>query len=375
MNKPSRFHINLHIMKNRYLLLSLSLFIFSADSCKKKSDDTSTSNPKIIADDFTNNNGRNNFCVTPDHGFAFAHLLRNGSSYVAKYNADFSFVWESVLPGYDNAGGICTTSGNGLAVVFNIPSQVVASSVDIEKLNGEGTPQWRKQYYAEGMQRQDYTIRETRDKGFIILTTGVEKKKVLITGLIKLNSAGDSLWYVKLPGSSGYASDIKLTSDGGLIITATDMVLKTDSLGNKQWENSFPDFQNPETQELPDGSFIVIGDKYLDDSPSNTMDILMMRFDDSGNKLWEHLYNFSIFDYTGNLCLAPDGGIVFTVLSNGKVRAVKTDSGGNQVSVLEMPGIQPLGLVWSQGRYVYFGVQGLTADKMQYNLVLYSFSL
>ncbi|MCX6249562.1 MAG: hypothetical protein NTX61_02310 [Bacteroidetes bacterium] len=362
-------------MKNRFVLLSLLVFFCISDSCKKKSDDTPAANPKIIAGSFTNNNGRNNFCVTPDHGFVFTHLLRNGSSCVAKYNADFSFAWESILPGYDNAGGICTTSGNGLAVVFNIPSEVLASSIDIEKLNSDGIPQWRKKYYALGMHNQDYTIRETPDKGFIILTTGVEKQKLLITGLIKLDSAGDSLWYAKLPGSSGYASDMKVTSDGGLIITATDMVLKTDSLGNRQWQNSFPDFQNPETQELPDGSFIVIGDKYLNGITSNMMDILMMKFDDSGNKLWEHLYDFEFFDYAGNLCLAPDGGIVFTVLSNGKVRAVKTDSGGNQVSVLEMPGIQPLGIVWSQGRYVYFGALGITDDTLQYNLVLYSFTI
>jgi hypothetical protein len=361
-------------MRKMVFFVILSTIIFFSESCKKKENSGATPDRKVITGNFVDCNGSNNFCETADHGFAFTQMLSGGNSYVAKYSSGFSLAWESVSPGYDNAGGICTTSEDGLVIIFNIPGVSTGSSVDIEKLSNSGTLVWKKRYYTGGGNGQDYTVREVPDKGFIILMTNVDGISPVTAALMKVNSAGDSIWYTKLNGPGGYSSDFKVTPDGGVIVTGTDYLMKTDSLGKKQWLYESPFLDNAKVLGLADGSSVVLADRYLQVKTINSQDVVLMKFDALGNNLWEKPFDFREKDFSGNLSLSQDGGFVFTVQSNDTVRAVKTDAGGNRVSVLTLPGTKPLGLVLSQGKFMYFGIQGMSGNQTTYDLLLYSFA-
>ena len=92
------------------------------------------------------------------------------------------------------------------------------------------------------------SIQQSNDSGFTV--SGYNDSRVFI---MKINKIGLIQWlkYYNLPGGKSYCNSHKLTNDNGIIIIGTitytspfssnTYVIKTDSIGNLQWQNEYND--------------------------------------------------------------------------------------------------------------------------------------
>jgi hypothetical protein len=108
-----------------------------------------------------------------------------------------------------------------------------------------------------------------------------------------------------------------------------------------------------------------------------------MKFDPSGTKLWEKLYDVGDHEWSANLCLTPEGGFIFSGMTdiesgnNDEVVIIKTDGAGNELSVKTINlGRDPeaWGLIWQNGSYVYYGGTTLS-NGLAYYLMLMRFNM
>jgi hypothetical protein len=358
----------------------LSVLILSGVSCKKSSPDCYYPPPTqaVAEEDFIDNYGANNFCLTKDNGFAFTGLLGTRESYVGNYNSAFGFQWKDLDPGYNNVGGICATSDNGLLVAANltdVPPNPYLRLLSLHKFNRDGSVAWKKTFQINIGDKQPFTVRETPDKGFIVSITMTGSNNYFYPALLKISASGDSLWSAIISNDwNTFICDLRVTSDSGFIAAGTYFLVKTDLLGVPLWNKSVSGVKSPRILENPDGSFILLGERYLGKYfNTNMQDIVLVKTDANGNKLWEKEYDYNTFDTPGNICLTPDGDFIFTV-GGDTCRAVKTDELGNVLGQTTLPGVAPLGLVRTSNHWVFLCSQ-LSGNGLSWDYLLYAFAL
>ncbi len=263
------------------------------------------------------------------------------------------FVGES----YGNCGGI-------------IPSfllDTVLANVLIGKIDSNQQISW-VEVYGGSHDDQAVSACQTSDGGYAVLAT-TNSNNGDVTGfkggqdiwLLRIDSIGNLLWE-KTFGSSAEATSIANTPDNGFIILGnsnssdTDVpfhyggmfaddwvVLKTDSMGNKQWCKDL----GGTLEESMGGSILVIDSFYYLISSSNSTDhdctdtawhagvntledYHVLKIDKNGNVLWDSSFggsnndviNFAIYDIR-------DSTIVITGTS-GSHNYMVTDSHGGE---------------------------------------------
>jgi hypothetical protein len=372
-------------------ILLLSMFILLISGCKKSPDNetTDTQNPKLIPGNFNFNGGYNTLCKTKNNGFAIAAPVNRHNIYVALASSAFDVLWNKTIgTGIYDVGGIVQSADNGFVIVSNYHDTTSYPNklyVNLIKLNDQGDLIWEKRYRFRYMYDGGFTVRETPDKGFIIVTTHdkINNQGLSFIELFKIDANGDSLWSRDYSDYYSSGHDIQVTPDHGFVAVGERIILKTDSLGNMQWEKALPDITLTNVSVLSDGSFVALGSKdVLTATTSNGLDYLLMKFDATGTKLWEKLYDVGDHDWACNLCLTPDEGFIFTGVSTigpadlTETVIIKTDANGNQLAMKTITGniTEPRGLSWSNGSNVYYG--GTTiSDSMDYYLMLLRFNL
>ncbi len=134
-------------------------------------------------------------------------------------------------------------------------------------------------------------------------------------------------------------------SDGGYLIvgrtsTATNtdfLTIRTDANGNHLWNRTFggPDHDYPEQGiECSDGGFAIIG--YTDSFGLSTGAVILLRYDASGNLLWNQTYDGSNSDYGYSLTEYSGGGYLLTGYTysygtNGDMWLIRVDSSGTHL--------------------------------------------
>ncbi len=229
------------------------------------------------------------------------------------------------------------------------------------------------------------SIQHTTDGGFILgghSNSGISGDKSQACWgnwdywIVKTDSLGIKQWDKVFGGTDDdFLFSIQQTSDGGFILGGRSgsgisgdksqaswgsndyWIVKTDSLGNKQWDKDFGGTSSDELysiQQTSDGGFILGGRSASGISGDKTQplwggagdfDYWMVKTDVLGNKLWDK--DFGGTDYEGdfgNLTLTSDGGFLlagtsYSPISGDKTEAnlgseqswvVKTDSSGNK---------------------------------------------
>jgi hypothetical protein len=379
-------------MKLHFTPLALVILILLATGCKKNADNSAdTPSQKYISGDIWFNSGFNTLCQTSDNGFAIAALVGVHTIYVAKTTSSFDIQWSKTFgSNIADVGGIVESGDKGFVIVSNFTDTTVHPNkgyVDLIKLNASGTFLWEKKYAFRYQYATGFALRETPDKGFIITTVHdkINNLGMNFIELFKVNSNGDSLWshdYSDHYSTSGH--DVQITPDNGYIAAGDEIVLKTDSLGNKEWDQYFSTVTFTNVRILPDGSCIALGTKDVSTIPSsNGLDFILMKFDQGGTKLWEKLYNVGDHESAANLSLTPEGGFIFSgmtdvqTMNNYEVVIIKTDGAGNQLALKKLSlGRDPeaWGLAYQNGSYVFYGGTTLTTG-LQYYLLLMRFNM
>jgi len=171
--------------------------------------------------------------------------------------------------------------------------------------------------------------------------------------LVKLNSAGAMEWDEVYGGeeTTEVAYSLKETRDGGFILAgstivngrALAMTVKTNSLGVEQWTRTYGDSSVfnwiRSIVETADGSFVTAGYKGTDIMPNNDCNAWVMKLDASGALTWEQTIGGSRLDIASSI-QADGTGYVFAgetrSFGSGNeyesdIWAVKLDAAGAQV--------------------------------------------
>ena len=193
-------------------------------------------------------------------------------------------------------------------------------------------------------------VQQTADGGYIMAgTTRSYGAGWYDVYLVKTDALGNKEWEQTFGGSSNdYAYSVEQTTDGGYIMAGYTgssgaglydvYLVKADALGNMEWEQTFGgsgwDYAYS-VQQTTDGGYIMAGT--TDSYGAGGEDVYLVKANALGNKEWEQTFGGSGWDNAYSVRQATDGGYIIagTTDSYGanweNVYLIKTDASGNMV--------------------------------------------
>ncbi len=199
-----------------------------------------------------------------------------------------------------------------------------------------------------------YCVIETSDGGYAITgTKWFGDNGNTDVWLIKTDENGEEIWNNTFGGIySDYGYSVAQTSDGGYIITGSydsglvmnyDLwLIKTDSNGDHEWNQTFSgEFTGDDgryVMQTPDDGYLVVGT--IGRGLNGNADIWLIKTNETGDLEWSQIFDGGHGDY--GYCFAPtsDGGYIITgsTYSYGAnpgvspdVWLIKTDENGDHL--------------------------------------------
>jgi hypothetical protein len=188
---------------------------------------------------------------------------------------------------------------------------------------------WEKTFGGSGGDRA-WFVEQTQDGGYIMVGgTEASRPYEKDIWLIKTGSLGNKQWDKIF--SSPYndrGKSVHQTQDGGYIIASMSeeiiwdehafrmgeryvWLIKTDASGNKEWDKNFSgllSFLGDPMQETQDGGYIITG--HINSQDDSRTDIWLIKTDASGNKEWENTFGGRSRDYGNSIQESQDGGYI-----------------------------------------------------------------
>jgi hypothetical protein len=315
----------------------------------------------------------------------------NSTDYwIIKTNATGDIQWQNTIGG-NNADWLSsiqqTTDGGyilGGSSASNISGDKTENSMGnfdywVVKIDSLGNIQWQNTI---GGNKEDYlnSIKQTYDGGYILGGYSVsdisgDKTENCIGGIdywiVKIDILGNIQWQNTIGGdTSDYLFSIQQTTDGGYFLGGYSYsnisgdktenaignrdywIVKTDSLGNIQWQNTIggndDDILNS-VEQSADGGFIlggwsmsnISGDKT--ENSNGSSDYWIVKTNASGNVQWQNTIGGNNGDKLTSIKQTTDGGYILggcsvsnisgdkmeNNIGGGDYWIVKTDSSGN----------------------------------------------
>ncbi|MEO8086379.1 MAG: T9SS type A sorting domain-containing protein [Bacteroidota bacterium] len=326
-----------------------------------------------------------------------------------------------ILGGWSNSG----VSGD--------KTQAVWGGYDywIVKIDSLGNKQWDKNFGGDG-DEELFCLQQTADGGYILgglSTSGISGDKTQPNRdtanyysdywIVKIDSLGNKQWDKDFGTSSvEYLYSLQQTADGGYILGGTAgsqingdktqagwgnleyWIVKTDSLGNKEWDKDFggTDYdQFSSLQQTADGGYILGGFSASGIGGNKTQsnwgdwDYWIVKIDSLGIIQWDKDFGGAQNDWLSSLQQTSDGGFILgghsiSGIGGDKTQGtwggfdywiVKVDSLGNKQWDKDTGGSgheDPFGNVsqTSTGGYLLAGNSGsyISGDKTENNLGL-----
>ncbi|MBK7887452.1 MAG: T9SS type A sorting domain-containing protein [Bacteroidetes bacterium] len=235
----------------------------------------------------------------------------------------------------------------------------------IVKTDVNGNIQWQNTLGGDGLDYL-YCIQQTADGGYILggsSTSNIsgDKSENSIGGIghpdywiVKTDSQGIILWQNTIGGNSAdVLYSIKQTSDGGYILggwSYSDIsgdktensngeddywIVKTDSLGSIQWQNTIGGSEYDWLQTIQqtfDGGYILGGGSDSNISGDKTeggygeSDYWIVKIDASGNIQWQNTIGGTVWDDLYSIQQTTDGGYILSGNSNSNISDDKTEN-------------------------------------------------
>ena len=174
------------------------------------------------------------------------------------------------------------------------------------------------------------------------------------------------------------------TTDGGYILCGDAysrrgimdiLMIKTDADGNKLWDKTFGGEaveQARSIQQAADGGYIVCGSTYSH-RPGGYSDIWLIKTDADGNKLWDKTFSvYNIRSWGHSVQRTKDGGYILCgeaqidLRSHSCICLIKTDASGNKLWGKTFgEGVDSRGRVAQQttdGGYIVCGTKTTSSD-------------
>ncbi len=178
--------------------------------------------------------------------------------------------------------------------------------------------------------------------------------------LVKYDMYGNKEWSKTYGGSSmdefysvtevsdGYIA-VGLTSskDGDFTSSALGqldgLIVKFDKSGNYIWDKRYGGSLNDKLSSIittKDGDIVVFGEtlnvdpSIISDKPNGLQDLLVIKMDKDGNKKWDQVYGGDDFEYAGNVIQTNDGNIVISGSTYSQYGEFTDVSNGNTDGIL-----------------------------------------
>ena len=246
--------------------------------------------------------------------------------WILKLDSSGGIEWQRTYGGNDFDGKpyILEAADGGYIVAASTDS-FGAGSGDywILKLDSSGGIEWQRTYGGNDWDGKPY-IQEAADGGYIVAgetcSFGAGPSDIWI---LKLDSSGGIEWQRTYGGNDReWATDIKLTSDGGYIVAGVThfygkygnfLILKLDSSGGIEWQRAygggFMDYPWS-IQQTIDGGYIVAGYTESFDQQNRWLDASVLKLTSSGDIEWEETYGGSLDDLAWSIQQTSDGGYI-----------------------------------------------------------------
>jgi len=221
---------------------------------------------------------------------------------LAKFDADGNYLWARTLGGSheDEGYSVIEVSGGDLVVTGRTVSFGAGSDdILLVKFDANGNFLWAKTL-GGGSSDRAHALTQTSDGGFVVIgwtySFGAGDMDLPIA---KFNANGNLLWAKTLGGSGwDYGSSVIETSDSGIVVTGwtssfdvevEDVLLsKFDASGNHLWTRtlggSSNDVSYSVTQTIDDQGFVLTGD--TKSFGVSNWDVLLAKFDTDGNYVY-----------------------------------------------------------------------------------------
>jgi hypothetical protein len=298
---------------------------------------------------------------TNDGGYAVAgcivglnHFLHT-LIYVLKTDSLGEKLWDYHY-GYDSsvssvAYDMIQTEDNGYAIVGEN-----WGGMALVKLDAEGQEEWVNYTLPRGQLR---SVIQTEDKGYALTGYTIGESEEETVTLIKTDSLGNEQWNKKYYGLFSYTNSysLKQTPDKGFALFgmteqmtygALAWLIKTDENGELEWDLKYGGYGNQGIDVIgrsmditTDGDYILAG--YSEDWWDGPSDAWLIKTDAEGNIIWEKTYGREGDDRFHSVIQTTDGGFIMTGYTDsfgygGKdMWIIKTDENGTEIESPFLP--------------------------------------
>ncbi len=264
------------------------------------------------------------FIRTGDNGYLITGMFVYGYNFlpfIIKLDENINFQWGRLITGV-------LTQGEGMDVVEFSGRYIILSRVEsaygfprglITEFDNNGN-HIRSFTFEVADRTWPYSIKSVTD-GFIIVGYSGFRDKIFV---IKYDVSWLVQWakLIDLDVNGGItATDIKVTSDGGYVITGNietnigtsyPYILKLDRNGNILWAKFLDvtpnSYESGKVIETQDKGYVVAGPVRRFEA----YDAILIKFDSDGNYLWSEILGWSLKQSASDVIEAQDGGLLIT---------------------------------------------------------------
>jgi len=272
-------------------------------------------------------------------GYSNSYGAGDFDLFLTKFDGSGDHLWTRILSGanWDVGESVVEVFDGGLVVAGWTRSYGAGwSDLLLTKFDASGNHLWTRTLGGTNGE-EGWSVIEVFDGGLVVTgwtrSYGAGDADFL---LAKLDGSGNTVWTRTLGGSNeDVGKSVVEVSDGGFVVIAntesygagnTDLLLaKFDGSGNLLWARTLGRPDDDEggrcVAEVTDGGLVVTA--RTQSYGGSDYDLLLAKFDGSGNHLWTKTLGGTSNDYEYSLAEVSDGGLVVT----GETHSYGTTSG------------------------------------------------
>jgi hypothetical protein len=223
--------------------------------------------------------------------------------------------WDRVFGDqYSYSSSVCEDSNGESVVTGSVNDNLVLIKTDTN-----GNLIWNRSFDS-GLRDIGYCVRQTIDEGYIV-TGSVDSYHDMFTfshvGLLKYDHNGNLLWNRSMKfGGYSDGRDVLQTSDQGFLVLGSTsiqysvLLIKTDAMGNRQWNRTFGSVKSDYGVSLAhaiDGGYDILAGSTTYDPASETF--WLIHIDENGSELWNRTLP-TRDRWIRSMALTNDGGYI-----------------------------------------------------------------